>query len=343
MASAAFPAADDKQTLSRLLTAVIGAEPAQDALSTLAIAPELLGESDRPNRAQVAMALNAALFMDLLERVPTAARYVEDVRKTGEPIVFDHGALRTIDGPCGDLPAGYTAFSRLLEPLGYEVGGLYPLPALRMTGRAFVHRDLPEMIPQFFVSELHVRELPEAAQGHAEKIFGDSQDPLGEAEWQALEALSRDGTCSMDEAGTIVTGALRAFNRQHPVPTLQDYRALLEHSKEGAWIATEGNAFNHATTRVADVVALAEDLKAQGFPMKPAVEISQNGRVRQTAILADKVRRAFRMPDGSETELDVPGSFYEFITRDTDPDSGLLDLTFDSGNATGIFAVTRDT
>jgi len=342
MASAASTAADDKQTLSRLLTAVIGAEPARDALSTLAIAPELHSESDRPSRAQVAMALNAALFMDLLDRVPTAARYVGQIRETGEPIVFDHGALRTIDGPCGELPVGHKAFARFLEPLGYEVGGLYPLPALKMTGRAFVHRDLPEMIPQFFVSELHLRELPEAAQGHAENIFGESQDPLGTAEWQALDALSRDGTCSLDEAVTIVKGALQAFNRQHPVPALEDYRALLQHSKEGAWIATEGNAFNHATTRVADVVALAEDLRAQGYPMKPAVEISQNGRVRQTAILADKVRRAFRMPDGSETELDVPGSFYEFITRDTDPDSGLLDLTFDSGNATGIFAVTRD-
>ena len=78
----------------------------------------------------------------------------------------------------------------------------------------------------------------------------------------------------------------------------------------------------------------------QGLPLKPQVEVSANGRVRQTALLADKVRRPFRLADGSVAEREVPGSFYEFITRDIDPATGTLDLTFDSGNATGIFAVT---
>ncbi|MCJ2185600.1 2-oxoadipate dioxygenase/decarboxylase family protein [Novosphingobium beihaiensis] len=341
MAPPTANAAHDAETLAHLLAAAVGEARAAWTLETLAIAPDLRGSSSRPSRAHVAIALNAALFLDLVDRVPTAARYVQAVRATGEPIVFDHGALRTIDGPCGALPRGYTAFARILAPLGYEVGGLYPLPALKMTGRAFVHRDFPETIPQFFVSELHVSELPEAAQAAAERIFGASSDPLGKAEQAALDTLARDGTCSMEEAETIVKGLLRAFGRQHPAPALEDYRALLEHSKEGGWIATEGNAFNHATTRVPDVTALAKELKAEGYPMKPAVEVSQNGRVRQTAILADTVSRPFRLPDGSETVMDVPGSFYEFITRDTDPATGLLDLTFDSGNATGIFAVTR--
>ena len=37
----------------------------------------------------------------------------------------------------------------------------------------------------------------------------------------------------------------------------------------------------------------------------------------------------------------VPGSFFEFISRDIDPATGQLDLAFDTGNATGIFAMTR--
>ncbi|MFC4593621.1 hypothetical protein [Sphingobium sp. EP60837] len=36
----------------------------------------------------------------------------------------------------------------------------------------------------------------------------------------------------------------------------------------------------------------------------------------------------------------MPGSFYEFISRDVDPATGRLDLSFDAGNATGIFATT---
>lgn len=342
MAFASGNATELHETLYRLLTSTVGETWAIWALTTLAIDPGLRGASDRPSRAQVAMALNAALFVDLMKRVPTAARYVANVRMTGESIVFDHGALRTIEGDCGELPGGCEAFARFLGPLGYEVGGLYPLPALRMTGRAFVQHDFPEKIPQFFVSELHLSELPGAAREAAGRIFGQSRDPLGTTEWNALDTLARAGECSMDEAQTILKGALAAFDRQHPVPALDDYRKLLEHSKEGAWIATEGNAFNHATTRVPDVIALAEQLKTAGYPMKPAVEISKNGRVRQTAFLADKVSRAFRTAEGGETRMDVPGSFYEFITRDIDPASGALDLTFDSGNATGIFAVTRD-
>ncbi|MFC0202669.1 2-oxoadipate dioxygenase/decarboxylase family protein [Novosphingobium soli] len=335
-------------TLHSLLSPLTGADAAARVLEILAIDPELSGFQARSRtgghatRAQVAMALNAALFLDLLDRVPTAARYVARVREGGDRIVFDHGALRTIDGPTGALPSGHAAFLRFLAPLGYEVRGTYPLPALTMTGRAFVHADMPEAIPQFFVSELHLSELPEAAQAAAAAIFASATDPLGDAEWQALDVLAREGACTLAQAVTILQGALRAFKRRHAPPALADYEALLQHSKEGAWIATEGNAFNHATTRVPAVETHADELKAAGFPLKPAVEISRNGRVRQTAILADRVARAFRLADGSEILREVPGSFFEFISRDIDPATGRLDLTFDSGNATGIFAVTRD-
>ncbi|WP_156841060.1 2-oxoadipate dioxygenase/decarboxylase family protein [Novosphingobium aquimarinum] len=331
-------------SLFRLLQAAAGEQRAQFVFETLEMAPALCasrGSRQSIDRAQIAMALNAVLFCDLLDRVPTAARYVAEQRAKGEAIVLDHGALRTVDSHSGDLVPGYKGFSRFLEPLGYEVGGLYPLPALKMTGRALVHRDMPEAIPQFFVSELHLSELPVAAQGAAARVFGTSRDPIGNDAWTALEALARDGQIDFDGAVTILRDLVRAFGRQHDVPTLADYETLLEHSREGAWIATEGNDFNHATTRVPDVEQLSQDLRAAGYPMKEAVEISRNGRVRQTAFLADKVRREFRTEDGIVTR-EVPGSFYEFISRDVDADKGALDLTFDSGNATGIFAVTRE-
>lgn len=342
MPSAPQSPANPDQTLFRLLSAAIGTDQATLALTTLALDPALAGTGETASRAHVAMALNAALFADLLDCVPTARRYIDTVRAAGETIVFDHGALRTIDGETGALPGGHMAFGRFLAPLGYEVVGLYPLPKLKMTGRAYAQRDLPETIPQFFVSELHVDQLSPAAQGACANVFGNSQDPLGAAEWTALDTLASDGECPFDTAVTALKGALACFERQHEPPALADYEILLPETKEGAWIATEGNAFNHATTRTADVTALAEALKTQGYPMKPSVEISQNGRVRQTAILADKVSRPFLEADGSAVALDVPGSFYEFITRDIDPQTGRLDLTFDSGNATGIFAVTRN-
>lgn len=328
-------------TLHRLVSSVLGVHEADAALARLVIAPALLDDGPQASRAQLAMALNIVLFAQLLGRVPTAARYVGDVTARGGKVSFDHGALRTIDGPTGALPSGFGAFSRFLEPLGYEEAGLYPLPRLRMTGRAFAHRDMPEDIPQFFVSELHVHTLAVDAQSAAARVFGKSADPLGPADWALLDALKAHGSSDIETAIAGLPGLVRAFGVQHQPPSQSDYERLLAASAEGAWIATEGNAFNHATDRVPDVVALADDLKTQGYPMKASVEFSANGRVRQTAFLADKVMRPFRQMDGTATEREVPGSFYEFISRDPIPGEGGLDLTFDSGNATGIFAVTK--
>jgi hypothetical protein len=329
-----------RETLFELVGAVLGSDGAAPALSLLDIDSRLRGSGAQVSRAQAAMALNICLYARLLERVPSARRYAARIRASGERVSFDHGALRTVDGPTGALPRGIAAFARILEPLGYRAAGRYPLPRLRMTGRAFVHADLPETIPQLFVSELHVADLPEHARNAAQRVFGASRDPLGAEERAALAALDSQGTCPLDLAAAALPGLVATFERQHDIPALADYETLLDVSAETAWISTEGNAFNHATDRVRDVEALARELAADGFAMKPAVEHSANGRVHQTAILADPVMRQFRLTDGSLKTRSVPGSFYEFITRERDPQTGALDLTFDSGNATGIFAVT---
>jgi hypothetical protein len=275
-------------------------------------------------------------------RRPSAA-FVADQRQRGMRIQMDHGALRTIRFPARDtgaLPAGQAAFARILGPLGYAVAGTYPLPRLRMTGHAWTHRDLPEELPQFFVSELHVDAFDDEFGAAASRVFGGSRDPLDERTKAALGCFERGEDLAWDEALAALPVVVSAFGRQHPEPRLADYRLLLDRSAEAAWIATEGNAFNHATSRVADVFEESERQRRAGLPIKDRVEVSGNGRVRQTAFIADQVTRRFR--DGDDlVELSVPGSFYEIISRDLDPATGKLDLGFDSGNATGIFAMTR--
>jgi hypothetical protein len=61
--------------------------------------------------------------------------------------------------------------------------------------------------------------------------------------------------------------------------------------------------------------------------------------VRQTAHRAHLAPR--RLPDGEggHVTIDVPTSFFEFISRAELPD-GRLDLGFDAANAQGIFAMT---
>jgi len=271
--------------------------------------------------------------------VPSGAAYVADTLARGGRVLFDHGALRTIrfaDGPTGALPAGEDAFTRIFLPLGYEMAAIYPLDRLKMTGRAYRHVDAPEAIPQFFLSELHVDRFDAEFGEAAQRVFGTSRDPINAQAQAVLDAYAAGGPVSFADAAAALPVIVAAFDCQHEPPSFEDYQLLLSRSNEAAWIATEGNAFNHATDRVPDVAALAERLKEEDRPMKAKLEISATGRVRQTAFRADSVERAFA---GGDVRT-VPGSFYEFISRDIDPDTGRLDLAFDTGNATGIFAMT---
>lgn len=330
--------------VSRLVAVVLGMEEGMTAAARILIEPALEEGDGDLSRGAIAMALNVVLFDDLLRRVPSARAYVADVTAAGGKVAFDHGALRTIcfgDGPTGALPAGEAAFRRILEPLGYAVAGLYPLPRLRMTGRAYRHRDMPEAIPQFFLSELHVDAFDRPFGEAARRLFGGSRDPLGADAVALLSHLERAGAAPFALAAAGLPDLIAAFGRHHPVPALADYQALLAQSAEAAWIATEGNAFNHATDRVEDVEGLAERQRGIGRRIKDAVEVSGSGRVRQTAFLADPVERPFLDGDGGVVTRQVPGSFYEFITRSIDPATGALDLDFDSGNAQGIFAMTQ--
>jgi hypothetical protein len=332
-------------TITKLVQATIGDEAASRVLNALDIDAALLAEAGPAvSRAAFAMAMNVVLFDDLLRRVPTGAAYVADRVATAGSAHFDHGALRTIrfpDGETGALPGGARAFARILEPLGYRVAGVYPLPALKMTGRAYCHTDRPTAIPQFFVSELYVDRFDAEFAAAAHRVFDSSRDPIDPATAAILARFAADGAVPFADAVLALPVVVSAFDRQHAVPALADYEALLAQSAEAAWIATEGNAFNHATDRVGDVEALAQRLKDDGRPMKDKVEISASGRVRQTAFRADQVTREFRDAAGATVMRDVPGSFYEFITRAIDDRTGTLDLAFDSGNATGIFAMTR--
>jgi len=332
--------------LHALVQSALGEKKGRDTLEILTLPPQLLKPQDASkgvSRAAFAMAMTAVLFHDLLARAPTGAAYVADVRAAGGKVMFDHGALRTIrfaDGPTGGLPPGEQAFVRIFTALGYRLAGVYPLDRLGMTGRAYAQGDFPEAIPQFFLSELHVERFGGAFQAAAHRVFDASRDPLDAATLSTLETFAADGEAPFEAARRALPEIVAAFGRNHPEPALSDYETLLAESAEAAWIATEGCAFNHATDRVADVEALAAAQRAQGRPIKEAVEVSGSGRVRQTAFKADPVLRRFLGDDGAWVERQVPGSFYEFITRDADPEAKGLDLRFDSSNAQGIFKMT---
>ncbi|VVE55123.1 IQ calmodulin-binding motif-containing protein [Pandoraea capi] len=331
-----------------LLVSLIG-KARTDALFATLNSPSILADFEfgSVTRAELAQAMNMALFEGLLERSANGRTYTEEAIAAGGGVYFDHGALRTVRwDQNGALPPGESAFTRILRPLGFKLNGRYPLDRLGMTGRAYAHEDCPDEISQFFVSELHPERFSETFQQAVSRVVGTSTDPLTPAAVGQLWELERDGTLPLETAQALLPVIVGAFARQHEVPSEADYELLLAESAEMAWISTEGNAFNHATDRVEDVFALSDAEKAKGRPMKPEVERSRSGRVFQTAYRADTVRREFRAANGELVTREVPGSFYEFITRHREYDNARrcwkLDLRFDAGNAQGIFKMTAN-
>ncbi|OWW18839.1 calmodulin-binding protein [Noviherbaspirillum denitrificans] len=293
------------------------------------------------SRKEIAQALNMVLFIDLLARVPSGREYTEDVAARGGKVFHDHGALRTVRwNRNGALPPGEVAFTRILEPLGYRLNGVFRLDRIGMTGRSYAHADNPEEIAQFFVSELHPERFSSGFQDAVTRVLSTSKDPLSPHAQCLLHELARDGRLTFDDAADLLPQLETCFGRQHAIPTLADYEILLAESHEMAWIATEGNAFNHVTDRVGDLERLTREQAALGRPMKKAVEVSQSGRIRQTAFRADPVIRRFGDGQGGFVQREVPGSFYEFISRDRTVDGDALDLGFDAGNAQAIFKMT---
>jgi hypothetical protein len=323
-----------------LLEGILGERRARELLLAVRVPPALLGPpGPKVTRAQLAFALNLLLLRELLDRVPSARAYLQDVVAGGERMTFDHGAVRTVLAPCGALPPGEAAILRVLRPLGYVLADTYPMDRLAMTGRAYRHAELPEDIPQFFISEFHPRCYSAAFRAAADRVVSSSADPLPAGALARLVRLEAEGSLDEAEALRLLPDLVACFDRQHAPPSLADYRVLYQESAEMAWIATEGNVFNHATDRVPDVEGLARRQRALGRAMKETVEYSASGRVLQTAYQADPVERPFRDVEGHLVLKTVPGSFFEFITRKPLPGGG-LDLGFDMSNAQAVFRMT---
>jgi hypothetical protein len=332
--------------LTNLVEKTIGVEACAWVLKLMTIpASFAVWEDEYVSRKELAQALNMVLFYDLLMRVPTGRQYTEEVSARGEKVFHDHGALRTVRWlENGQLPPGEAAFARILEPLGYRLNGTFPLDRIGMTGRSYAHLDCPDDIAQFFVSELHPSRFSPEFQAAVTRVISTSRDPLSAKSQFLLHELARDGRLSLTDAIALLPELKACFARQHATPKMADYEILLAESAEMAWIATEGNMFNHVTDRVDDLLRVTQEQNALQRPMKPTIEVSKSGRIKQTAFKADMVVRQFIGVDGQMIERTVPGSFYEFITREHYLDSVVearkLDLGFDAANAQGIFKMT---
>ena len=332
--------------LELILVAVLGDEKTAWLKNRVHI-PEVLltSEGQFVHRAVLAQSLNLVLLEDLLRRVPDGAAYVEDVHQRGDKIVYDHGAIRTVDcKSINGLPRGIMSFERILRPLGFFRAAAYPLKALQMTGFAYQHKDHPEQIGQFFVSEIYPERFSTIFREAVQRTFATAVDPLSLKAKTALRVLEQTQALAFEQCGDFIADVAQCFGCSHGPCLLDDYDTFKAESAEMAWIATEGQTFNHGTARVKDLEKLAAEQRAMGRPIKDAIEVSRNQTVKQTAFKAQQVERNMKGPDSTLSLEQVPGSFFEFISRDIivdDQGAERLDLRFDAANAQGIFQMTK--
>lgn len=310
--------------------------------ATLQVDPRLV----RPHgpdvlRAEMVQALMMLLFEDMLRGLPTdALAYIREAVRTGHKIILDHSALRTARASGGSFPQGVDSFSRILIALGYECGEAYPLPS-RLVGYRYTHVDCPDGIAQMFLSELELEKFSAASQQAMQRVLASSIDPLPVESLQSLETIARKERLAFDAAVSLLPNLAACFTRQHDETSLADYELLERESQELAWFATEGTILNHFASRVSDVRQVHAEQKRIDRAMKDGIEFSPSGLLAQTSFRSSMVERLFVTATGSLVHRQVPGAFWELITRSTD-ESGNFHLKFDVGNAQSILSTMTE-
>lgn len=234
--------------VERLLLKLLGPAKTESLFTTLRFPSALADwEDGTVTRAELAQAMNMALFEDLLERSPNGRAYTTETIANGGSVYFDHGALRTVRWENnGALPPGEAAFTRILRPLGFRLNGRYPLDKLGMTGRAYAHEDAPDEIAQFFVSELHPERFSSEFQQAVTNVVHSSKDPLTPLAVSQLWELEREGSLAIDAAHKLLP-VMPATARRVPI------RRSRQHGMERSRSRAHGQSENGCVARCSPV------------------------------------------------------------------------------------------
>ena len=254
------------------------------------------------------------LWLKYTQLTPQALFIHKLFTECGEQVVNDHIAFRTFDGCAFDL----TAFTRILNSLGYEAFADYRFPEKHLEAKAFKHNS--DTLPKIFASELKRSELSLANQ-------------------HILKRLIK--TASMTE---LKVSDLYAGRLWSPI-AYAEYQSLAEESEYAAWLSTMGLTANHFTVSVNHLQnynhleKLNQLLISQGIPLNEVGGLIKGGPdvyLAQSATLADQYEERF----ACGTTALIPSCFYEFAYRYSLP-SGKLFEGFVTNNASKIFDSTH--
>lgn len=234
------------------------------------------------------------LWKHYIERVPYAKKYVEMVTARGGKVVIDHIAFRTFNAHTGEQPEGIRAIRHILNFLEYKTGSKYNFPKKKLKATHFEHSD--EKLPEIFVSQLEVNELPEWAQIAINATINNTTYLISDKSIGLLRILEENGALPSEAAEYLLNDLVQYFRRPWNIPLKENVLKLNDISQYGAWVMLHGNSVSHFAVLVnsqevkewPDLETTNKALANAGIPMKEQIEGESSAELQQCATLAVK-------------------------------------------------------
>lgn len=286
----------------------------------------------------VDLVLNA-LFQQYRQHVAevdciTQALIQQAVVSSQHDIVNDHIAFRTLAVP----NLGIASLEKIFLAYGYQKKDYYYFAEKKLD--AYWYAPADPTYPRIFVSELRVQDLSEEAQaiihGYTKGVTADPVDQLD----------FKNGTA----VGQFLQQAL------WPLPSLADYKRLLQESEYAAWVIFNRYYLNHYTISIHTLPAGYNSLEefntfveSLGIKLNNAggrIKTSDDGLLRQSSTISALYEATFA--DGEHWP--IAGSYVEFAERHVLPEFQHLPAAailpqhrrdgFEANNADKIFEST---
>lgn len=282
------------------------------------------------------------VFAVYRDRVPDVQKITDAMVSHGivagqSEILNDHIAFRTM----GVKNLGIASFEKIFLAHGYEKRDYFYFEGKKLDAYWYAPPD--DELPRVFISELRVKDLSEKTQQIIAKYTGTlTADPVDSIDLNNVEEVTE------------------FFHKPlWQLPTLEDYKALLEESEYAAWVIYNRYYLNHYTISVHQLDGehrtleqFNDFLKSIGITLNNSggeIKVSPDGLLRQSSSVAEKVEAEFT---GGEKAI-ISGSYVEFAERLPLPEFAHLPFAeikrhmrrdgFESGNADKIFESTFTT
>jgi hypothetical protein len=291
------------------------------------------------NKIQEIQIVMDALMDKYSDRVPDVKKIINAMIAKGiiskaDDIANDHIAFRTLGVP----QLGIQSLEKIFLHYGYTKREPLYFESKKLD--AYWYAPPTPNLPRIFISELRVHELSEQAQAIIHSYTNEvAHDPIND--------LNLDDPIAVGDF--LHKGLWR-------LPTIEDYKALLNESEYASWVIYNRYYLNHYTISLHHLpegyntcAAFNEFLEGIGIILNDSggkIKISPDGLLCQSSTVAQIIDAPFN--DGRT--LPIAGSYVEFAERRVLPEFEQLDPKllkrehfregFEAGNADKIFEST---